>query len=206
MTGNHLVLLTGFDFTADFRIMVIVFLVKRKYLTGLSPGCRQQAGMNILTTRSGALCCTVTSIKYEPRKEDISIMKKLKFLLVLGALLAVIMAQAPSGTQAAQNKPDAQYAVLSPWAEVDPMPLKGLTAPRVNDLAGKKIGLFVNYKRAAMPSAEAVEKQLKARFPNSEFSFYHSRDWNVNVIETNDKEKFAAWVKGQDALVATIGD
>jgi len=133
-------------------------------------------------------------------------MKKLKFLLVLGALLVVIMALSTSCTHVAQNKSDAQYAVLSPWAEVDPMPLKGLTAPRVNDLAGKKIGIFVNYKRAAMPSAEAVEKQLKSRFSNAEFSFYHSTEWNVNVIETKDKEKFAAWVKGQDALVATIGD
>ena len=133
-------------------------------------------------------------------------MKKLKFLSILGMFLAMITAQFPSRTQAAQNKTEAQYSVLSPWAEVDPIPLKGLTAPRVNDLAGRKIGLFVNYKRAAMPSAEAVVKQLKARFPNAEFSFYHSTDWNVNVVETKDRDKFEAWVKGQDALVATIGD
>ena len=133
-------------------------------------------------------------------------MNKIKFLSVLGVFLAVILVQIPSRTQAAQNKSEGRYAVMSPWAEVDPIPLKGLTAARVNDLSGKKIGLFVNYKRAAMPSAEAVEKQLKARFPNSEFSFYHSRDWNVNVIETNDKDKFVAWVNAQDAIVATIGD
>ena len=133
-------------------------------------------------------------------------MKRLVFLSVLGALLAVTAAQAPFGARAAQNKTEAQYSVLSPWAEVDPIPLKGLTAPRVNDLAGKKIGLFVNYKRAAMPSAEAVEKQLKVRYPNAEFSFYHSTEWNVNVVETKDRDKFEAWVKGQDALVATIGD
>jgi hypothetical protein len=120
--------------------------------------------------------------------------------------LAMTVAQIPSGAQAAQNKPEARYEVLSPWAEVDPIALKGLTAPRVNDLAGKKIGLFVNYKRAAMPSAEAVEKQLKAKYPNAEVSFYHSTEWNVNVIETKDREKFAAWVKAQDALIATIGD
>jgi hypothetical protein len=130
-------------------------------------------------------------------------MKKFKFLLVSGALIAVTMALGCSGTGNDQN---VQYQVLSPWAEADPIPLKGLDAPRVDNLAGKKIGLFVNYKRAAMPSAEAVEKQLKARYPDAQFSFYHSTEWNVNVIETNDKEKFAAWVKGQDALVATIGD
>jgi len=135
-------------------------------------------------------------------------MKRLKFLSVLGMLCVglVVLAQHHSRGLAAQNNTGAQYQVLSPWAEADPIPLKGLTAPRVNDLAGKKIGLFVNYKRAAMPSAQAVEKELKARFPNAEFSFYHSRDWNVNVIETQDSDKFAAWVKEQDALIATIGD
>ena len=135
-------------------------------------------------------------------------MKKLKFLPIFGILCAVfiVLAQYPSKELAAQNKAGAQYEVLNPWAEVDPIPLKGLTAPRVDTLAGKKIGLFVNYKRAALPSAQAVEKQLKAKFPNAEFSTYHSRDWNVNVAETNDRDKFEAWVKSQDALVATIGD
>ena len=133
-------------------------------------------------------------------------MQKLKFLAVLGILFVAVMAQGLSEVQAAQNKPEVQYQVLSPWAEADPIPLKGLTAPRVNDLAGRKIGLFVNYKRAAMPSAEAVEKQLKSRFPSAEFSYYESTDWNVNVIETKDREKFTAWVKGLDAIVATIGD
>lgn len=133
-------------------------------------------------------------------------MKGLKLLAVLGVLLAVMMTQGSSRTQAAQNKPEVQYQVLSPWAEVDPMPLKGLTAPRVNNLASKKIGLFVNYKRAAKPSAEAVEKQMKARYPDAEFSYYESRDWNVNVIETKDKDKFTAWVKGLDVIIATIGD
>lgn len=127
-------------------------------------------------------------------------------MAVLGVSLAVMMAQGPSRTHAAQNKPEIQYQVLSPWAEVDPMPLKGLTAPRVNNLASKKIGLFVNYKRAARPSAEAVEKQMKAKYPDAEISYYESRDWNVNVIETKDKDKFTAWVKGLDAIIATIGD
>jgi len=76
----------------------------------------------------------------------------------------------------------------------------------VDDLAGKKIGLFVNYKRAAKPSAEAVEKQLKAKYPTAETSYYVSTDWNVNVIETKDKDEFTAWVRSVDAVIATIGD
>ena len=135
-------------------------------------------------------------------------MKKQKFLPVFGMVMvfALMAIQNTSCKLADQNKQEAQYQVLSPWADVDPMPLKGLVAPRVDDLSDKKIGLFVNYKRAAMPSAEAVQKQLKTRYPNAKYSIYESRDWNVNVIETKDSEKFAAWVKEQDALIATIGD
>jgi len=132
-------------------------------------------------------------------------MRKLIPVAVLAAFVVMAAFTGCSGTSASQNG-GGQYEVISPWAEVDPMPLKGLTAPRVDDLAGKKIGVFANYKRAAMPTAESVEKHLKSRFPTSQFSFYHSTDWNVNVIETNDKDKFAAWVKEQDAIVATIGD
>jgi hypothetical protein len=133
-------------------------------------------------------------------------MKRFKFLPVLGMLFAVMAAQNPSNAPAAQNKSETQYQVLSPWAEVDPIPLKGLTAPRVDDLAGRKIGMFVNYKRAARPSAEAVEKQMKSRYPDAGFSYYVSTDWNVNVIETKDKAEFEAWVKSVDVIIATIGD
>ena len=66
-----------------------------------------------------------------------------------------------------------EYAVLSPWADTDPIPLKGLGA-RVNGLAGKKIGMFYNIKRAAQPIMAAVEKNLKAKFPTVEI-FYISQ-------------------------------
>jgi len=36
-----------------------------------------------------------------------------------------------------------QYEVLNPWADLDPVPLRGIS-PRVTDLAGKTIGLFRN--------------------------------------------------------------
>ena len=41
-----------------------------------------------------------------------------------------------------------QYAVLNPWAEVDPVPLKGIS-PRLTGLEGKKIGIFQNFKQAS---------------------------------------------------------
>jgi hypothetical protein len=53
-----------------------------------------------------------------------------------------------------------EYTVISPWAESDTILLKGIS-PRVPDLAGKKIGLFHNIKRAAQPIMTVVENELK---------------------------------------------
>ena len=55
-----------------------------------------------------------------------------------------------------------QYEVLSPWAEVDPVQLRGIS-PRVTDLGGKTIGLFINHKGAAPPIQAVVEAKLKER-------------------------------------------
>jgi hypothetical protein len=99
----------------------------------------------------------------------------------------------------------ARYEVLSPWAEVDPVPLRGLS-PRIDSLAGKKIGIFANYKRAALPVAAAIEKELKTLYPSSETVLFHSSEWNVTEVETADRERFTAWAKGVDAVVGVIGD
>jgi hypothetical protein len=96
------------------------------------------------------------------------------------------------------------YEVLSPWAEVEPVPLRGIS-PRLTDLAGKKIGLFFNNKRAARPITDVVEQRLKERFANIEFSRFE-RVPNVSVAETEDKAKFDEWVKGSDAVIASVGD
>ena len=71
---------------------------------------------------------------------------------------------------------------------------RGLTASK-----GKKIGLFINSKRAAMPIAEIIERRLKDLYPDIETIIFHSVGANVNEIETKNKEKFTAWVKGVDA-------
>jgi len=97
------------------------------------------------------------------------------------------------------------YEVLSPWAEADPVPARGIT-PRLKDLKGRKIGLFANGKRAAVPMLAAVEKELKSRFPSVEPSWYKCSVFNVPEILTEGKEKFEAWVKGVDAVALTVGD
>jgi hypothetical protein len=103
------------------------------------------------------------------------------------------------------SKSPSQFEVLSPWAEVDPIPLRGIS-PRVTDLGGKKIGLFRNFKRAARPILAVVERELKKRYPTTEFSWFDSTAANVLETETENKQKFAEWAKGIDAVVAAVGD
>ena len=133
-------------------------------------------------------------------------MPRLRFLWVLGALAALMAAEGPSPGLFAQTPPATQYQVLNPWAEVDPIPLRGLTAPRLDNLSGKKIGVFANYKRAAMPISLTVQKRLGSMFPDAQISSYHSTDWNVVEADTKNKEKFTAWVKAQDAIILLVGD
>ena len=132
-----------------------------------------------------------------------------RFLSALSiGILAIIAAQDSSRAQAGIAKakaPDSQFEVLSPWADVDPIPLRGIS-PRVQSLAGKKIGLFVNPKRAAMPIAQSIEGRLKAMYPDVQTIVFHSVGANVNEIETKNKEKFTAWAKGLDAAIAVVGD
>ena len=121
------------------------------------------------------------------------------------AILTVIAVHAPSEALSAEDGADHQYEVLSPWADVDPIPVRGIS-PRVDTLAGKKIGLFANFKRAARPIQSYVEKKLKERFPDCETSLFDSRLPNVTETETVNKEKFTAWAKDMDAVIGAVGD
>jgi hypothetical protein len=114
---------------------------------------------------------------------------------------------------------DAQFEVLNPWAEADPVPFRGLN-PRLDDLNNKKIGLFtMKYKHASARVQTVIEQRLKARFPNVEISRYDRNkgaDFDSttdNLVATNDpaQEKrelaeFDDWVKGVDAVVGAVGD
>ena len=135
-------------------------------------------------------------------------MRKLLSALSIG-ILAVLAVQDSSwaqGTASPKPKaPDAQFEVLSPWADIDPIPLRGIS-PRIPTLAGKKIGLFVNPKRAAMPIAESIDRRLKSMYPDIQTIIFHSVGANVNEIETKNKERFTAWAKGLDAAIAVVGD
>jgi hypothetical protein len=103
------------------------------------------------------------------------------------------------------NIASASYEVLSPWAVADPIPLKGL-APRVTGLAGKKIGLLCNNKRAAPFILNVTEKILKERFPTSKISWFRAQSFSVSSLEPDNLAKFEDWINGVDAVVAAVGD
>ena len=99
-----------------------------------------------------------------------------------------------------------EYEVLSPWAEADPVPPRGLT-PRFSDLAGKKIGLLSNGKRAARPILTVVEKRIRERFPTAEISWYFTQNAiGPQELDTENRDKLEAWIKGVDAVVGAVGD
>ena len=131
-------------------------------------------------------------------------MRKILILLAMTAF-AVMVIHFPSQAQLAKSSTSAQYKVLNPWAEVDPKPVRGIS-PRLDNLAGKKIGLFANFKRAAMPIVESIEKRLKEKYPDIQTSIFHSTLPNVTETETVNKEKFTAWAKGVNAVIAVVGD
>ena len=104
-----------------------------------------------------------------------------------------------------------QYEVLSPWAEIDPITLRGIS-PRVTELSGRKIGLFCNYKRAAPAILNAVEQRLKERFPTCQTSRYVLPQMvtavapNIIGMKPEDRAGFDEWLKGVDAVIAAVGD
>ena len=129
---------------------------------------------------------------------------KLAAIMVF-AFMAILSCTGDKSEQPAKESIETQYEALSPWADVDPIPVRGIS-PRLDSLAGKKIGLFANFKRAAVPIATEIEKRLKERFPDIETVLFHSTLPNVDESETVNKEKFTAWAKGVDAVVGVVGD
>jgi hypothetical protein len=103
------------------------------------------------------------------------------------------------------NKVNSEYEVLSPWAEADPIPFRGIS-PRVESLAGKKIGLFRNSKRAALPLMNVIEERLKKKFPTAEFTRFANLRPNELIIEQDLKDEFEDWLMGVDAVIAFVGD
>jgi|SRR5215207_9628739 len=102
---------------------------------------------------------------------------------------------------------DPTYDVLSPWAEVDPLPLRGIN-PRLADLRGKRIGLYANYKRAAEPIQDAVEAELRKRFGSEITISRFAQEGSSDIGSSADEgPRFAAWLEQEvDTVVVAVGD
>jgi hypothetical protein len=96
------------------------------------------------------------------------------------------------------------YECLSPWAEVDPVALEGIS-PRLGDLRGKRVGLVNNDKLASKPILDAVEAELGERFEGLTFTRF-SRNVSLEIAETPDRARYEEWVKDVDTVVLAVGD
>ena len=103
------------------------------------------------------------------------------------------------------EKTVASFEVLSPWAEADPIPLRGL-APRLDKLDGKKIGLLSNNKRAAPLILDVTEKLLKEKYPSIKVSRFSARTFSVSSLEKDREKEFNDWLMEVDAVIAAVGD
>ena len=131
-------------------------------------------------------------------------MHKIAAVLV-AIVLSASVATGPSPIPFANAASDIQYEVLSPWAESDLIPPRGISS-RLETLAGKKIGLFINTKRAAKPMAEAIANRLKEKFPTSVTSLFASPLSTVILKDSKDRDQFVAWVKSVNAVILLVGD
>ena len=61
-----------------------------------------------------------------------------------------------------------ELKLLNPRGEIEPAPIFA-PAPRVTDLAGKKIALIHNLKPGAGTFLDAVEELLKSKYPTATF-------------------------------------
>jgi len=89
----------------------------------------------------------------------------IRFLMVTGILaVALVIGHLPIGKGSAEAS--ATLKVLNPRGEIEP-PKTLAPAPRVSDLAGKKIGIYWNGKQGGPNFWNAVEELLKKRFPTA---------------------------------------
>jgi hypothetical protein len=88
-------------------------------------------------------------------------MRNRRYWWLLGAfLIGAFCWASPVGAQVALE-------VMNPQAAIPPPPSVGGLAPRVGDLAGKRIGLIANNKPGAELFLTKIEELLKAKVPTT---------------------------------------
>jgi len=100
---------------------------------------------------------------------------------------------------------EVQYEVLNPWAEIDPVPPRAIS-PRLHDLKDRTIGLYsFSRKSASLPVLQAVERQLRERFPTAGFRYFAFGKAG-GISSGVEKKQFEDWVRGVDAVISAVGD
>ena len=87
-----------------------------------------------------------------------------------------------------------QFEVLNPWAEVDPVPLKGIS-PRLSGLNNKTVGLLANDKPASSIVIGIIREQLTQKFPNVRFSSFLDDLGTLGIYEKELKAKVQEWAQ-----------
>ena len=90
--------------------------------------------------------------------------------------------------------------VLNPMGVIEPPKTLGL-APRISDLAGKKVGLIPNIKAGAENLFDVLEELLKQKYPDITVLRYPAR-----MLRQELAEEFQQVAKECDAFVHAIGD
>lgn len=80
-------------------------------------------------------------------------------------------------------------------------------APRIDELDGKRIGLYDNGKMAAEPVLEVLRERLETRYPNSSFH-EHAKDAKHAVQDPEELAAVTEWAREAelDACIGAIGD
>ena len=96
------------------------------------------------------------------------------------------------------SKETVELELLNPRGEIEPPPIF-TPAPRVTDLAGKKIGLYWNSKQGVDNFYTVLEELLKNRYPTATTTLLRG----AFVIKDEDAE---AWAPEIDTFVYGVGD
>ncbi len=102
-----------------------------------------------------------------------------------------------TGTASAQVK----LEILDPRGEIAPPPLTPIS-PRLQTLAGKKIGILNNTKGGADAFQPYLEKALKNLVPTVEFRKFVI-PYNGYPEKESDLKKLVAW---SDGVIGILGD
>ncbi len=118
-----------------------------------------------------------------------------------GTLLVLLLCFTISPSAFMKADAQVKIEVLDPRGELFTPPVQSIR-PRLNALAGKKIGIMNNGKPGADAFQPYMEKALKAALPGVEL-----RSWGIayNMYVTKEKD-LKALTEWSDAVIGLLGD